>query len=120
MPYARQCDRCKQVITPRGGLPARYCPHCGERLSGAPVEAPPPGSRRIPGAAIASLIFGILSLTPVLGVPIAILAIVLGARVKRRIRQSGGSLTGAGLAQAGIVLGILGGLFQFALFERLA
>jgi hypothetical protein len=60
--------------------------------------------------AIGALVCGILSMTCA-GFPGIILGpvgLALGARSRRRISQSGGSLRGEGLAQAGIVLGILG------------
>ncbi len=62
------------------------------------------------GLAIASLIFGILSLIigwiPVFGWLIFVLAIVLGFIALRKIKQDK-SLTGSGLAIAGIVLGFI-------------
>jgi len=120
MPYAWQCDRCKQVITPRGGRPPRYCPYCGQRLAGAPVEPVGGGRRRrVPGAAIAAVIFGLLSFVPVLGLVFAPAAVVLGARAGKQIRRLYAAFRGEPLAVTGIVLGALGLLFQIALCARL-
>jgi hypothetical protein len=57
--------------------------------------------------AIISLIAGILGLTfiPFLG---SILALILGYMSKKEIEQSAGSLSGEGLATAGIVMGWVG------------
>ena len=58
------------------------------------------------GTAIASLVLGIVGL---IGCAIVapVLAIILGTQAKNKIRQNP-SLQGAGLAQAGFVLGIVG------------
>lgn len=69
-----------------------------------PVLTPPPPTST---TAMISLIAGILGLTfiPLLG---SILALVLGYMSKKEIQQSAGSLSGEGLATAGIVLGWIG------------
>jgi Domain of unknown function (DUF4190) len=56
--------------------------------------------------AIISLVFGILGWTflPTLG---AIVAIITGYLAKNEIRESHGTLGGAGMAQAGLILGYL-------------
>jgi hypothetical protein len=122
MPYARQCDYCRQVVTPRGDLAPRFCPNCGARLGGAPVEAPggvTPGApfvyRKTSGAAIASLVLGLLGLVPFVGFPLGIVAVVLGASSGGRIKNSRGTLGGEGMATAGLILGILGTLFHIVL-----
>jgi hypothetical protein len=58
-------------------------------------------------AAIVSLVAGILGLSafPIFG---SIIAVVAGHLAKRDIAQSGGQLTGDGLATAGLVLGYIG------------
>lgn len=53
------------------------------------------------------MILGILSLV-CCGVITGIVAIVLSQQAKREIAASGGMQTGAGQAQAGFVLGIIG------------
>jgi hypothetical protein len=57
--------------------------------------------------AVLSLVAGILGLTmlPVIG---SIVAVITGPMAKREIFDSGGTLGGEGLAQAGIVMGWIG------------
>jgi len=81
---------------------------------GAP---PPPGYGYPAGGAYAvpqgnkkalwSMIVGILSLI-CCGIVTGIVAIVLSQQAKREIAASGGMQTGAGQAQAGFILGIIG------------
>lgn len=82
----------------------------------SPSAAPPPplgypypsfAPQRSEGLAVASLIVGIAGflVCPLVG---PILALVFGYRAKGRIRESGGTLGGDGLATAGIVLGYVG------------
>ena len=63
-----------------------------------------PVDRGVDGLAIASLV---LSITWFLGLG-SLLAVILGAVSRRRIRDSGGALTGDGLALSGIIIGIVG------------
>lgn len=62
--------------------------------------------------AIVSLVFGILGLTlfPVLG---AIVAVITGPMAKREIYESGGQLSGEGLATAGQIMGWIGIALSF-------
>jgi len=62
------------------------------------------GAPKTDGAAIAALVCGIAGFFCVIP---AILAIILGYSSKKRIDRSGGLLGGRGMAQAGIVLGIV-------------
>jgi hypothetical protein len=64
--------------------------------------APPQTS----GMATASLIFGLLSyvIFPILG---AIVAVICGHAAKSQIRNSNGTITGDGLATAGLILGYI-------------
>ena len=66
--------------------------------------------------AIWSLVFGIVTILLGwifgLGVCVGPAAIILGAQAKKRINQSGGSLTGDGLAIGGIVTGSIGLTFS--------
>ena len=111
--YARQCDKCGMLVTPRGGATPRFCPRCSQQLAGDPVSR---GHRRVgdvqpltAGGAVASLVFGILSIPiPMIGLILGIAAIAAGVRTKRQIQESGGRLGGSGLATAGITLGIIG------------
>jgi hypothetical protein len=59
------------------------------------------------GMAIGSLITGIVGVTlcPLVG---SVLALVFGYSSRRRIRESGGTIAGDGMATAGIVLGYVG------------
>ncbi|MGY2875237.1 hypothetical protein ACVW00_002427 [Marmoricola sp. URHA0025 HA25] len=96
-----------------------------------PYGGPPPGYPPAPGGyygqpmprgnqkALWSMILGILSLI-CCGVITGVVAIVLSQQAKREIAASGGMQTGAGQAQAGFILGIIGialtviGLIAFA------
>lgn len=107
--YGQKCGNCGEPLTPRGGLPPRFCPRCGCRLPTAPVSAPgnvPATARRVSAPAIASLVLGILGL-PMGCIPFGLAAIFLGMYAHGRIESSRGRLTGKGLATAGIVLGII-------------
>jgi hypothetical protein len=109
----RQCDNCGTLAAPRGGATPRFCPTCGQPL---PTGAAGPGHHRpgglepiTPGSAVASLVFGILSLViPMFGLLIGILAIATGVHAKKHIEESGGRRGGSGMATAGITLGIIG------------
>ena len=61
------------------------------------------------GIAIASLILGVVSFIPLVGVLLGIIAIVLGIVAISQINKQG--LGGKGLAKIGIILGILGIFF---------
>jgi len=70
------------------------------------------GPPRNSSKAVAALVIGIVS--PVLGLCCAlvglvgIVAIFLGRSAQQEIAASGGSLTGEGMAKAGVILGIIG------------
>ncbi len=125
MPYARQCDSCRQVVGPRGGLAPRFCPHCGARLTGGPFESPetrtagaPFVYRQTSVAAVAALVLGLLSFVPFLGFPLGVIGVALGGSASGRIRRSRGTLGGETMATAGLILGILGALFSLLLCLR--
>jgi prepilin-type processing-associated H-X9-DG protein len=110
------CECGQQFVTPEenSGREAR-CSDCGRAIT-----VPPPfaladdealrfefvGSPPRSGKAIASLIFGVLSLlvSVVAGIP----AIVLGYAALLEIRRSHGRIGGAGMAMAGLATGIVG------------
>ena len=78
---------------------------------------PPPAMStavgRTDGMAIASFVLGILSVPGgvfygVFGIVLGPIAIVLGLLARRRIKASGGVLSGGGLATAGWILGVCG------------
>lgn len=81
------------------------------------VGSTPPRSSS--GAAVASLILGILSLTflPLLA---SIPGIICGHTARGNIRQSNGALTGDGMATAGLVMSYLGLAFWLAVLPILA
>ena len=72
--------------------------------SAPPGPAPQVVQASTSGMAVASLVLGILW---IYGIG-SVLAIIFGAVAKGRIRDSGGTVTGGGMATAGIVLGIIG------------
>lgn len=80
----------------------------GPGYGGPPMGGPPQNSTK----AVAALVVGIIS--PVLGLCCAILglvgivAVVLGRSAQKEIAASNGGLTGAGMAKAGVILGISG------------
>lgn len=70
-----------------------------------PLPASPVPQGRARGA-LASLILGIVSFPLyVFGIATAIPAIITGIRARRRVRESGGHLSGGGMALAGQILG---------------
>lgn len=68
---------------------------------------PPVQQTRTSVMAIVSLITGILGFVQVLPVLGPIVAVITGHLAKSEIKQSGGLVTGDGLATAGLVLGYL-------------
>lgn len=89
------------------------CPNCGQQIA----------DRRISAGAVASLVLGILSLFclgPITGIP----AIICGHISRRKIRRSGGALTGSRMALAGLIMGYLTtilvvlGLLSFVAFSE--
>jgi hypothetical protein len=81
------------------------------------VEAEARGGQRTSGAAIASLVLGIIGLTVFPLIP-SILALVFASRARGEMRAEP-TVTGEGLATAGVILGWIGvalsvlGLFFF-------
>ena len=81
----------------------------------APITPPPLSQpRKESPLAICSLVFGILSLVCCASFLTGIPAILCGHAARKRIRNSGGSLTGRGLALAGLITGYLGTAFGVA------
>jgi hypothetical protein len=76
------------------------------------VETEALRERRTSGAAIASLVLGIVGITAFPLIP-SILALVFGSRAREEIRANP-DLSGEGLATAGVILGWIGVAF-FAL-----
>jgi hypothetical protein len=107
----RGCGNCGEPLTPRGGLPPRFCPRCGTRLPGTghPAQrARGQVSEQLNGPAVASVVFGVLGLGCMpLGVPLGALAFFLGLYGHNQSITSGGRIGGKGVAIAGMVLGVL-------------
>ena len=68
---------------------------------------PPPAQPPNDGQAVAALVLAIAGLFVCPVIP-SIIAIVLGRSAERRIKESGGTLGGEGLARAGWIVGIIG------------
>jgi hypothetical protein len=89
------------------GVPAYGVPPYGQPAYGVPA---PTHSR-----ALAAMVVGIVSLVLACGYGVGLLgspvAWWLGARAKREIDASHGQLGGRGMAQAGVILGIVGTVF---------
>ncbi|HEY6350311.1 MAG TPA: DUF4190 domain-containing protein [Candidatus Angelobacter sp.] len=103
------CTKCGSKITED----AASCPGCGKVLRNAGQDPPSPAPPGAPGSsqpqpeskALPSLVLGILALpfSIVAGIP----AIILGRLSLAEIKQSSGTLTGEGMARAGLVLGCI-------------
>lgn len=92
----RRCPACGAPVKPE----ARFCNSCGSEIS---KEAAPSG-KKTSGFAIASLILGVLGFcTTITSIP----GLILGIVGLQRIKRSGGTLTGQGMAIAGIVTSAL-------------
>lgn len=73
-------------------------------------QAPPPGAQASQGMAVGSLVCGIASIAFFcvwwLSIPLGIVAVVLAVMAKGKIAR--GEASGAGLAKAGMICGIIG------------
>ena len=81
-------------------------------------ETTPPGLPSRPktsALAIWSLVLGIVGMMPCLGVFTAIPAVICGHTGMSKIRNSGGTLTGEGMAIAGLITGYIGFFFGILL-----
>lgn len=78
------------------------------------MEPPPPNlAPQNEPLAIAALVTGILSIVfsavcGLFSLPLSIAAVVLGFLARGKIAKSGGTLTGSGMALAGIITGVVG------------
>ena len=101
---------------------ATFCNNCGKALAATPAAAPPAAPSPAParpaytgppessGKATGSLILGILGMLlswVLIGIPMAIAAIILGHMSYSQIKHSAGRLTGEGKALTGLILGYL-------------
>jgi Domain of unknown function (DUF4190) len=114
---------------PYGGTPPAGPPYGGPRYGGPPPAGPPyggspyaapgpygpgaPGGSRTSGLAIASFICSLGGFV-LAGIP-AIVGVILGFSARAQIRRSNGTVGGAGLALAGIIVGFV----ETALFVTL-
>ena len=77
----------------------------------SPSLYPYPAARRTEGKAIAALVIGLLSPFAAMfyglpGVIFGSVAVFLGLRARSRIKRSGGTLAGGGMALAGWIVGV--------------
>ncbi len=98
----RTCPRCGRTTAPRDGRALRFCGTCGQMLTGAGPSFTSFGAT--PPAATASLLLGLFSLMPFVGVVFALLAIPLGLTAASQIEASGGRYSGKGMALTGVAL----------------
>ena len=94
-------------------LDQNVSPVAPETTRGAAIENEIPAYRAISSMAVISLIFGLLSplcFAAETFLSLAVVAIVLGLLADRKIQRFPDVLTGRGLAQSGITLGLIFGL----------
>ncbi len=94
------CRLCGRSLSAPNSTPAE--PSLGSKTAGTAEEREEPPGRS--GEATASLILGLFSFVPIIG----LLAVIFGHLAKGSIRRSGGRLLGEGMASLGLVLGYLG------------
>ncbi len=88
----RHCPGCGAPVKPE----ARFCNSCGSGME----KGTSPLQKKTSGFAIASLVLGILGFcTTITAIP----GLILGIVGLQRVKRSGGTLTGRGMAIAGIV-----------------
>ena len=98
----RECPECGREVSDA----AAACPGCGYPLAGAAYQAEVVRCVTS-GKAVASLVCSLVGLGFCFFVG-QILGIVFGYQARREIRESGGALTGEGMATAGIIVGWVG------------
>ncbi|HEY2587660.1 MAG TPA: DUF4190 domain-containing protein [Tepidisphaeraceae bacterium] len=107
-----RCPRCS-AISP---ITANNCKSCGMpfTMEGTTIEAT--GSNN--GFCVASLVLGIIGLIPCTFLIAALLAIIFGVIGYNQVSKAGGEGGGKGMAIAGIILGVIGGLIFVGMFAR--
>ncbi|MFO0839870.1 MAG: DUF4190 domain-containing protein [Phycisphaerae bacterium] len=98
----RRCERCQTYVAPRNAGEPRFCPQCGAPL----IETPP--ATRVTTYAFASIVCGVFLVLGPLGPVAALIGVISGIIAHGRIAESGGRLTGRGIATAGILLNLIG------------
>ena len=110
-PVSRQCPRCSQTTSPRGGKTPRYCGVCGYRLDRPPARVRhsfSSGSGRVAGKAVASMCLAILSFVPTcIGLLAAVLALGLALSAAKDFRESPQQIGGRGMATIAMTLSII-------------
>lgn len=107
-----RCPRCS-AISP---ITANNCKSCGMpfTMEGTTIDAT--GTNN--GFCVASLVLGIIGLIPCTFLIAAVLAIIFGVIGYNQVSKAGGEGGGRGMAIAGIILGVIGGLIFVGMFAR--
>jgi hypothetical protein len=100
-----------------GGGPAAAMPV--ESASPFSVASPALGSQRLKGMAIGSMICGIVGLLTCLGIPLGLVAVVLGHIARSNARKNPGVFGGEGMALAGLLTGYLSILLSLVIIVAL-
>ena len=110
--HSIRCPRCSAVSP----ITANNCKNCGMpfTMEGTTLEA----SGTSNGFCVAALVLGIIGLIPCTFGIAALLAIIFGVAGYNQVTKNGGEGGGKGMAIAGIVLGIIGGLGVVWFFVR--
>lgn len=109
--HSIRCPRCS-AISP---ITANNCKSCGMpfTMEGTTIEATGTSN----GFCVAGLVLGIIGLIPCTFLICSILAIVFGIIGYNQVTKAGGEGRGKGMAIAGIILGVCGGLTFVAAFS---
>jgi hypothetical protein len=104
---------------PAYGQPAYGQPAYGQAAYGQPAYGQPgygyPAPRQTNGKAVASMVVGIVSIVSCyLGVLVGPVAIVLAVMAKKDLKANPETQTGAGMATAGLITGIVGAVLWLA------
>lgn len=112
-PNAQVCPHCQGTIAPAAVAPPPPPAFAAPQFAPAPAPAPVPvytGPAQPCGKATASLVLGIIGLVlavVLIGIPLGIIAVILGHLALSEIKHSGGRLEGRGKAVAGLVTGYI-------------
>lgn len=103
---AASCPQCGAVTAAQGSTPPPVTTQPAPAWQNPPQARMYTGPQQTEGKALASLIFGILSVL-CLGVFAGIPAVILGHMAKSNIAKSMGRLKGEGMALAGLIMGYI-------------